>query len=385
MKKLLLFCGVLVLTVSCGKDVPVGQADIQSSSIIVGDVEWQEVVDLVSSDPKKVNSKAVADIQFSNGGRCTGFFISDDVLMTNQHCIRSASDVIGMKVFMKHEKGVSKSNWAPVNCTQFIGNDTTLDFALVSCSGSPGAVYGKVELDSSEVVDGSNIYVVHQNCDYYADYNCDWSKKVSEGKVVGIETDVFYDADTLGGSSGSPVFSDDDHKVVAIHHAGYGGGWTGRGIKNAGVPMSKIVPFIEANYPQVLADDSDDDDSQTDPGQDPAPVEDGNDSFDDATYMAFSKSSEESISSEEDVDFYKTYVRKGQVLKFDVKFKHNKGDLDFKVYKKVDGRYVFVKSKVSATDNESVSLKTSSSGYYYFKVYGYNGAQNSYEYSFSKK
>ena len=381
MKKLVVISGMLVFFASCGKDVPVGDvSDINSSSIIVGDIEWKEVTELVSSDPKKVNSKAVADIQFTNGGRCTGFLISDDVLMTNEHCIGSASDVVGMKVYMKHEKGVRKSRWEEINCGVFMGNDAALDIALVKCSGSPGVQYGKVELDQSEVVDGSDIYVVHQNCDYYSDFDCDWSKKVSEGKVVGIEEDVFYDADTLGGSSGSPVFSDDNHKVVAIHHAGYGGGWTGRGIKNAGVPMSKIVPFIEANYPEVFASEDDSDDTDV-PA--PAPVEDNNDSFEDAEFMS-SKNAEDAEIKEDDEDFYKAFVSKGQIMNFKIEFKHKEGDLDFKVYRKSGSRYVTVKSKVSATDDESVSLKASTTGYYYFKVYGYRGAQNKYKVSFSK-
>ena len=132
------------------------------------------------------NANAVADVQFSNGGRCTGFFVSDDTLMTNHHCIGAASDVVGMKVYMKHEKGVSKSNWEEVVCDEFIGNDETLDYAVVKCEGNPGQVYGKVELDVTQAVEGDSVYVVHQNCDYYTNRGCDPSKKLSRGTFYSI-------------------------------------------------------------------------------------------------------------------------------------------------------------------------------------------------------
>ncbi len=368
-----------VFATSCGKSVSPGSAvDITSGSIIVGEVNWTEAIAFDDSSDIRKNSKAVADVQFSNGGRCTGFLITDSVLMTNHHCIGSASDVVGMKVFMKHEKGVSKENWAEITCSEFIGNDETLDYALVKCSGMPGQTYGKVELDTTEAVEGDSVYVIHQNCDYYTDYYCDWSKKVSEGKVVGFATDVFYDADTLGGSSGSPVFNADSNKVFAIHHAGYGGSWGGRGVKNGGVPMSKIVPHINDNFPTVFTtgDDSDDDSSDDN-------TQDGT-SFETAITLASGTSKSFSISSASDVDFYKVEMTAGKILDFRIFFKHSEGDLDFIVYKKVNGKFEAVSKKQSSTDNEAVRLKVNSSNVYYIKVYGYKGATADYKLTFSK-
>lgn len=368
------------LTVSCGDSVPAGSATSMTGSIIVGEVDWVEVTTFDSESEVRKNSKAVADVQFSNGGRCTGFFISDDVLMTNEHCIGSASDVVGMKVYMKHEAGVPESQYAEVSCNEFIGNDVTLDYALVKCEGSPGQAYGKVELVTTEAVEGDSIYIIQQNCDYYSDYNCNWNKKVSEGKVVGVETDVFYDADTLGGSSGSPVFNADSDKVFAIHHAGYGGGWTGRGIKNAAVPMSKIVPHIEANFPSVLADSSDDAGS----GDEPTTPSEDNGTFETATELKSGDSFSVAIDSAVDVDFYKVEMKKGEVLDFKISFSHREGDLDFTVYKKVGSSFKVVSQKQSSTDDERVRLRVSTSKTYYVKVYGYKGDTAEYEVEFNK-
>lgn len=375
-KSFLLLSSLVTLFASCGKEVPVGKFQTSESSIIVGDVDWRDITELSDNDPKRVSSHAVIDVQFANGGRCSGFLISNNVMMTNQHCILSASDVVGMKVFAKHEAGVSKDAWAEIKCNKFLGNDEVLDFALVECEGSPGAEYGKVELDEGMPEVGEEVYVIHQNCDYYTKRDCDWSKKLSEGSVMRIEDDIHYDADTLGGSSGSAVFRELNNKVVAIHHFGHGGGWTGRGESNSGVPMKKIVPVIKARFPQVLA-----------VAQAPTPVmSDDNGTYAKATVLEKALSVKGlSISSSTDVDMYKVALKAGQVLDFAIKFSHAKGDIDFKIYREAPSSKTLVKTVGSASDNESVKMVASKTANYYVKVYGYKGAQADYDLEFSVK
>jgi len=121
MMKGLVGLAVVTTLVSCGKTIPEGNATFDGSNIIVGEINWGEITDLSSTNEKRIAGKAVADIEFANGGRCTGFLISNNVLMTNEHCIGSAADVVGMKVFMKHEKGVSRNNQEEIKCSTFIG------------------------------------------------------------------------------------------------------------------------------------------------------------------------------------------------------------------------------------------------------------------------
>src|SRR5690606_9835311 len=143
------------------------------------------------------------------------------------------------------------------------GNDEELDFALLRCEGSPGAQYGTVNLARSAAAAGSDIYVIHQNCDYYNEQDCDPTKKISRGKLVKIRSEdgeYAHNADTLGGSSGSPMFGP-NHEVIAIHHAGAGGWFNGRGYENYAVPMHKIVAKINSKFAGVLTG-----------GQTPAPT-----------------------------------------------------------------------------------------------------------------
>ncbi len=381
MMKGLVGLAVVTTLVSCGKTIPEGNATFDGSNIIVGEINWGEITDLSSTNEKRIAGKAVADIEFANGGRCTGFLISNNVLMTNEHCIGSAADVVGMKVFMKHEKGVSRNNQEEIKCSTFIGNDPALDFALVRCEGTPGLKYGKVELAEVVPAVGTEIYVVHQNCDYYTVRDCDWSKKVSPGKVVQVSDDIYYDADTLGGSSGSPLFAAATNKVIAIHHFGHGGGWTGRGDNNSGVPMTKIVPFIKSHFPGILDAD------EPTPTPVPTPVfSDDNQSYATASVLEDEvKVSGLSVGSEKDVDMYKVEMKAGEVLDFKIKFDHSEGDLDFKVYKQYASGKKLVKTVESATDDESVRLRVSSSTAYYVKVFGYKGAKAKYDLEFSKK
>jgi len=377
-----------LMLISCGKTTPTGSVEFgESSKIIIGDVDWRDVTELSDLHPVRKSSRAVADIQFANGGRCTGFLVSDNVLMTNNHCVRSSRDVVGMKVFMKHEEGRSESQYAEISCTQYVGTNAQLDFSLVKCSGTPGQTYGKVELDGSGATAGDDVYVVHQNCDYYSDYDCDWSKKFSEGKVTEVTDMVSHNADTLGGSSGSPVFNAESNKVIAIHNSGYGGNWRGRGIKNMGVPMSRIVPYIEANFPGVLSSTQSGGDSDSDgQGQTDGSVDsDDNDTFAKATKLTKNKTIRAvAIDSSEDVDVYALDMKSGEVMDFKIKFSHSEGDLDFKVYKQQAGSVKYIKAKESSSDNESIKMRVSSTTKYYVKVFGYRGAKAKYDVVFKK-
>jgi hypothetical protein len=68
-------------------------------------------------------------------------------------------------------------------------------------------------------------------------------KKHSPGTVMNAyysSTDVSYNADTLGGSSGSPVLSENSHEVIALHHYGFNKDAWGRGTHNSGVRASHV-------------------------------------------------------------------------------------------------------------------------------------------------
>jgi hypothetical protein len=375
---------LLSLVVSCGKNEKSNEAvsDLNTSQIIIGSVDWDEVSLLSEDDPKRQASLSVASLDLPvMGSRCTGFMISPDVLMTNQHCIPSSRYAAGVTAVFNHVQGVDRSQHVRYDCSEFIGNDSRLDFALLRCAGSPGSVHGFLELDAALADEGDDIYVVHQNCDYYSVRNCDWTKKVSEGSIVEVSDEYAHDADTLGGSSGSPMLSAGSNKVVGIHHAGLGNNGWGRGIENYAVPMSKIVPVLRSRFASVLSSGGSGSGSGSSGGG--SSVDSDNDSFSSADELDLSRGDvevDEEIDSSSDVDYFKVKLTRTSTLKVKISFSHRRGDLDLKLYSSSKRT---IKTSAGVKNSEEI-LKTLSAGTYYIKVYGYRGSQGDYELSVEK-
>lgn len=380
--KIVLLTLLALIFASCGKQAVDSEGNPVSSSIIVGDLGWKEITSLSSSHPIRVAGKAVAHIDLpAMGSRCTGFLISESILMTNQHCIPTSSHARGVTATFNHQKGVSKSSHRKYDCSTFVGNNTKLDYALLKCKNFPGRTYGVVELDDSQMQRGDSLYIVQQNCDYYTDRDCDYTKKYSTGAITKVGDEYTHNADTLGGSSGSPVFSSESNTVIAIHHAGMGNNGRGRGLENYAVPMSKIVPHIMTNFPSVdLGDVSgggndDDDDRPTQIGDEPNNTKSG------ATVLSGTSLTKRAakISSASDVDYYKIKVPSGSKVKVSIAFSHSVGDLDMKVLSSTGATL----GKSASTGNSETVEVASASGAIYFQVYGYKGAKADYTLSFS--
>ncbi|MBL6989503.1 MAG: trypsin-like peptidase domain-containing protein [Bacteriovoracaceae bacterium] len=249
----ILLAMIMSLQFGCGKQGVAVDGSVptaQLSKVIIDSLNWMEVVDFDSDHVISKNASPVADLQIpATGGRCTGFMITPTVLMTNEHCVPRLSYARGLTATFGHHLGASSYDQETFDCSTLIGVSRKLDFALLSCVGAPGDKYGVVELTSRKATKGEVVYVIQQNCDYYENRSCDWTKKVAAGYMAPAEGELAHNADTLAGSSGSPLFSTKDHKVIGIHHMGLGNNGYGRGRVNTAVPMEKIVPVIIANFP----------------------------------------------------------------------------------------------------------------------------------------
>ncbi len=344
------------------------------SQIIINELDWKEVTALDNNHPVRINSYAVGDVDIPKiGSRCTGFLISENTIMTNHHCIPSASYATGVKVSFRHEYGIPKYNWETYDCSTFIGNNKALDFALLECQGSPGSSFNVATISRQNVNVNSGIYVVQQNCDYYSKRDCDWSKKFSNGSILQVANEYTHNADTLGGSSGSPVFSYISHEVIGIHHAGLGNNGYGRGVENYAVPMYKIANHIEQYFPNVAIIGSSTPSTPTDPT--PSPPFEPNETTTNAypiTQFPFSESLE--ISSTNDNDFFKITVDYPGTVNIQMAFTHSYSDLDLKLF----DQYQQVVAKSDTTSNyEGINIFLNP-GTYYIYVYGYNRASGPY-------
>lgn len=159
----------------------------------------------------------------------TGFLVSDRLFLTNHHVTPTAAVARTQRVEMAFELDV---DGRPVAATSFTldpdafflsSPDDDLDFILVALGGrvlGDGVItdFGHVRLspaDDKHAVGEFVTVIQHPGGDF---------KQVAlrENRIIGRGRDgttLHYGADTLGGSSGSPVLNDQG-TLVALHHAG---------------------------------------------------------------------------------------------------------------------------------------------------------------------
>jgi V8-like Glu-specific endopeptidase len=232
-----------------------GAEDLENTAqaeqpVIVGSVDWTNSTSL--SGTLATRAKAVGYLSIpSANSRCTAWLVSPDVAITNNHCIARSSQAKGAKISFNYEEGVSSGQRVWYDCSTFVATWKNLDMTALRCAPIngvlPGDANGWLTVSSTDAADSDGIYVLHQNCDYYTTSGCSPTKKYSAGKILEANyssTDASYDADTLGGSSGSPVLSAATNEVVALHHYGFGGDGNGRGTHNSGVRAGEIKPAL---------------------------------------------------------------------------------------------------------------------------------------------
>jgi V8-like Glu-specific endopeptidase len=204
-------------------------------------------------------SRAVARIDAPTG-LGTGFLISDDLLMTNNHVIATAADAAkctfafnyqldrrGRAVPVHTSRARSEglfhtSPAAPDNASR-----DELDYTVVQLENLPAGI-APLTLKGGAIRRDSRLAIIqHPGGDY---------KKISlqNNFVEYIDEHVVqYTSTTQPGSSGSPVFGD-DFEAVAIHHTGGNlsePATKRRYLRNEGVRMSAILDDLRRNAPAI--------------------------------------------------------------------------------------------------------------------------------------
>jgi len=246
---------IMLLTLLLNVSPLAAANDNEHLKLIVGDLDWMNVKDLDQKDVRRQSASPVADLGLKKliiaRSRCTGFLINEDTLMTNEHCVPKSSRARGLLASFRYETGLAGENKQSIECSEYIGSNKGLDYALVRCTGKPGLRFGHVTLSREDVLHNEEIYVVHQNCDFNKVPRCAWIKKLSPGiaqDYTGAE--IAHTADTLGGSSGAPVFHAETHEVVGLHRAGQVID-NGKNNRNYAVKMRLIIDDIEKRFPRV--------------------------------------------------------------------------------------------------------------------------------------
>ncbi len=253
-----------------------------------------------------IKQKSVARLRYSQYV-ATGFLISPDILLTNNHVFGSKNDALGAKIQFNYQKLPDGSD---ATIDEYIADpddlfytNASLDFSIVRvkdkcfnipwpASGSyspPEQVYFNEYIPERNILEPGVIDPTHlfqrippvgwtkppvrkicvsaggkwgyirleANPQYsfgqlvnIIQHPAGRRKEVSlqKNEVVSIDANtLLYKTDTQRGSSGSPVFNN-DWKLVALHHAGGEKDPDGTWLNNEGIRIDKIVTDLRNEF-----------------------------------------------------------------------------------------------------------------------------------------
>lgn len=217
----------------------------------VGDDEKQPIADYANDPLISRLERPIAKLVFVAGGAsrtCTGFLIDSGQLMTNQHCVSTAEVCASaLAIFgYEYDPNGELSFGEQFECAGLAAGkaNAELDFSVLDLRGNPAATFGKLELAAIDPASHGALMIIQHPAGepkQISKTNCAADRIPVDGRTS--ESDFTHSCDTVGGSSGSPVF-DDSGKVVGLHHYGFaeGGDWS----ENRAVRMKLILEDINA-------------------------------------------------------------------------------------------------------------------------------------------
>lgn len=209
---------------------------------IIGDNDWRPIDR--GNYSLSGNEFAVAKLAINGSGTCTGFLINNNMIMTNNHCV-SRNGVPVTAHFQAENRDISTS------CNQLVITDAALDFTILQCNRDLSREVAPVIFASQALATGTDIYIIQQNCDYLKDPYCQIERLIAYGRLSNERrTIVDHTADTLPGSSGSPIFEESTHKVVALHNSGNPTQYDPEGL-NHGINIQKIIAKISSSHKNI--------------------------------------------------------------------------------------------------------------------------------------
>jgi hypothetical protein len=226
---------------------------------VIDDLDWEDVQDLSESSPRRALARFVGYYskirEDQTWSRCTATAVAPTLVLTNEHCLPVDSVVVNFDYLSESDYDTvpdlrDEGFW----CTEVVISAPEHDLALLRCPPEENggqvvgdALGGYVDLPVDGVpslVSGASLYLLHQNCYYEDQVGCGWVatdawgeavKKMSPGLFLQYpladyslvdggdfegEGGFLHDADTLGGTSGALVFSEQTHTAMGLHHGG---------------------------------------------------------------------------------------------------------------------------------------------------------------------
>ncbi|MBS0045182.1 trypsin-like peptidase domain-containing protein [Shewanella sp. M16] len=203
-------------------------------------------------------SRPIARLVIGGRSLCTGWRVgADNKMFTNNHCVETAQELASTEVWFNYQNkscnGNTKETIVKVTGNEFFKTDYTLDYTLFSVNNFTAITqFGHLGLEVRDALQGELIYIPQHGSgnpkelaiesDQDSNGLCQVNAASTNGR--GSNTDIGYNCDTIGGSSGSPVIAASSNNAVALHHLG--------GCYNKGAKISKIWPQVSDHFNGVV-------------------------------------------------------------------------------------------------------------------------------------
>ncbi len=168
-----------------------------------------------------------------DGGRmgmalCTASVLSAEHILTNYHCIPGAVNLTVLQANLQmdylDENETERVRGYEVDIEP-VEADPELDYAILRVQGNPARDFGTVTISALAPQVREAVFIIHHP---------EGKPKTLSRKDCWVEAltgpQFIHTCDTLGGSSGSPIFADETFQVVGLHFAGSEQGNYGKSI-----------------------------------------------------------------------------------------------------------------------------------------------------------
>jgi V8-like Glu-specific endopeptidase len=152
---------------------------------------------------------------------CTGFLVTPTLLMTNQHCLSNPDEALSALVDFDYDDFSAQPR--PLRVSRLEATSKPLDYSIVRLATTPSPARGIVTLGAAAALEDQPLVIVQHPAGEPKQASIDDCKVAGAARIgVGTDaTDFGHLCDTLGGSSGSPVFARQGGAVVGLHHLGF--------------------------------------------------------------------------------------------------------------------------------------------------------------------
>ena len=176
---------------------------------------------------------------------CTGFLFASDLIMTNNHCIQLEGDLDAAYVDFDYETSVSVIH--SVRCSKLEFTSFELDVSIIRLGES---MHDRIPLKlagNGSIPDNTSLAILEHGA------GAPMQLSLTDCRVRGTNlkgqsntlSDFGHTCDTVGGSSGAPVFNSVSGIVIGLHHFGFED--SDPNPVNQAVYMDKIVAALPAS------------------------------------------------------------------------------------------------------------------------------------------